>query len=382
MVNRVLITYECSPLSEVAFLISQMRSETTSLEDMVPICPTNRRSKEILRQLAQQGIEITHLRDYFPGGVTDGTFQRGVYHLAEKADLIFHDTSRFLHQVPRHEVVDTYRAQLNRAISGFLWKTHIERDNPNTSKRRAIELVAAHGGIRTPKIWTVDEFLAHPQYPAVFQGRFASMGEVVTYIPNSEAAGRVMPKGVDYYRDKADFYEFIQTPSDHFTSYRIITFADGSIMAAVMQASRRKKSREGFANITSNHATGSNQIPFSPTEKSAAISERDYGILVAHGISKDHVQLPQELEKQAGEVARLFARYGVLWSGQDWLQDREGNFHFKEINIFPGMEAFNTLFMNGKTSEDYWESHRINQEAERIGIEIIVNHIKRYTPAR
>ena len=383
MVRKVLITYESSPMSEVAFLISQIGIGNTTLEQRMTLGNINTRSNKLIEQLTQAGIEVVYLRDVFSGGHTDGTFKRGVQVLAEESDLILHDPTRFFHYL-NHEVADAYRLQTDEVIRDFLWKTHLEGKNPfTTDKRKTLEIVNQHGGgIKTPRIWTIDEFLSDPKYPAVFQARFLSMGKSIHYIPDSATLSEVMTKGVDFYRNVADVYQFIETPSDHFTSYRIITFADGTILGAILQASERTITSSGYTDITSNHATGSVQIPLNPIEASKFISEHDYAILREHGISRESVQLPAELKKQASKVARLFSQYGVVWGGQDWLQDRKGNFYFKEINFFPGMETFNTLCMKGVQTDDYREQNEIDKQAQRIGIEMIVKAIKEYNPVR
>ena len=101
----------------------------------------------------------------------------------------------------------------------------------------------------------------------------------------------------------------------------------------------------------SNVAQGGFQIPMNPNRESALILGTDQRILTAHNLDQYHPQLPDALAAQATNVAKAFRQHGVVYGGQDWMQDKQGNFYFIEINEYPGMAIFNTLYSGGQETD-------------------------------
>lgn len=101
--------------------------------------------------------------------------------------------------------------------------------------------------------------------------------------------------------------------------------------------------------VVSNHAQGGSQIAFNANGDSKPLSEKDREVLFDHGYNPEsRLKLHPKLTKLAGNVAKEFSKFGVAYSGQDWMQDQQGNFHFIELNAGPGMEIFNTLYNRGE----------------------------------
>ena len=108
-----------------------------------------------------------------------------------------------------------------------------------------------------------------------------------------------------------------------------------------------------------------------PASESKVASDYEKEILAEHGINPNVPQLPVRLEAMAKKVAKTFAQHGLLYTGQDWLQDRKGNFYFLEVNSGPGLEIFNTLYNFGRGDET---------TAMRIGTRKLAEALRDYTP--
>ena len=90
-----------------------------------------------------------------------------------------------------------------------------------------------------------------------------------------------------------------------------------------------------------------------------------------HGINPDTRGIPEPLENHARAVGRELAKYGIVIAGQDWIQDKEGNFYFLEPNPDPGWNIFRTLFFGGKNTQGEYLDFAANKIADALS---------RYTP--
>lgn len=173
--------------------------------------------------------------------------------------------------------------------------------------------------------------------------------------------------------------EFIETPSDSFTSYRILTVG-GEILGCVINASGQTKADAMAGNgwpkefyqslasavntypIVSNYSAGGVQIELFPRYH-LRLNERNQQILRDHGIDPDARDIPKPLKELAQLVGRELTKYGMVIAGQDWLQDTKGNFYFLEGNPSPGLNIFRTLFFGGRNTEGRYLQFAANQIA-------------------
>lgn len=166
--------------------------------------------------------------------------------------------------------------------------------------------------------------------------------------------------------------EAVPTPSDHYTSYRILTAPTGQIIGGSLLYSQHTKSNpeydtvpesygwtrpgdhmlDAFRNptspyflrakkITSNVNLGGKLIPLVGVGAEEAQDPISISVLEAHEIDPAHPRIPDELARRAVELGSLFGREHALVLGLDFLQHRDtGEFYFLEGNPGPGGETF------------------------------------------
>lgn len=186
------------------------------------------------------------------------------------------------------------------------------------------------------------------------------------------------------------FKEFVTTPSDRFTSYRIITSSKGDVLFSSLLASSTTKSQEAFIqspsapedlgqlgsslldylevpesplylrarHFTSNFGMGGSIIPLNPTEHSRPITPEEQAILAAHNIQDQ--QVPQVVIRSAKAIAAHLGPQAGLAFGLDFIQDPKGTIYFLEANAGPGVQAVNEVENYG--NQDIETGYRILME--------------------
>ena len=166
--------------------------------------------------------------------------------------------------------------------------------------------------------------------------------------------------------------QYIATPSDRFTSYRVLATATGEIIGAALLYSAHRKSEQArivgrhdkhwdvvgksllstlenpatpyFLNALdarSNVAQGGGCIPLMGNGASRPPSEVERAILAAHGIDADQVRLPAELHERASVIGKVLGKNAGIVVGVDFLQEAgTSRFHFLEINPEPGPQTY------------------------------------------
>jgi hypothetical protein len=133
--------------------------------------------------------------------------------------------------------------------------------------------------------------------------------------------------------------EVIETPSDHYTSYRVVATAAGTLVAAGLLYSSHTKndakvvvSNRGeletdhsetylaSRDIRSNLSCGGNIIPLMGDDR-APVNEEAHDILDAHGIDPYQPELPESIREQASQIAVNHARPTGLFFGFDFMGD-------------------------------------------------------------
>lgn len=239
--------------------------------------------------------------------------------------------------------------------------------------------------VQKPKAFTVEDLTrGDAPLPVVASFRASSGGEGKFLIETEEQRSKFLQfleargkhsKGLS---SAFDIKEFINTPSDRYTSYRVLVSATGKILASGLLYSENVKSNSEYATsdadpgslghtggdildwltvekspyylrsrkFMSNLRGGGDDIPLNPTENSRAISEEERAILEQHGIGSDG-KLPPKLADQASRIGASAGRKLGLMVGVDFIQDNQGNFYYLETNPEPGLQVYLDAKNNG-----------------------------------
>ncbi len=164
--------------------------------------------------------------------------------------------------------------------------------------------------------------------------------------------------------------EYVPTPGDRYTSFRILTAPTGDILAAgLLYSGHRKTQRrvtvDGFVpcaeiyrhinqlesptspyffdalDIRSNIAQGGHCIPLTGIGAERPKDDTEQAVLISHGMYPDTPQLPKELADAASHLGRTAGKAAGLVCGQDYLMHaRTGDFYFLEGNTTPGIKTY------------------------------------------
>lgn len=182
------------------------------------------------------------------------------------------------------------------------------------------------------------------------------------------------------------FRQFIRTPSDRATSYRIVVTGAGDIIGSALLYSRDYSDADADKYITSdlppedlgicsslhtewlevpaspfylhsrqftsNVAQGGGCIPLNPNEYSRPITPEEQEILRQHGI--ENQQLPEPLAEAAKAIGKYCRR---ALTAVDIIQDTDGNYYFLEENQMPGVQTISEVWNYGR--DDTAAAYRI-----------------------
>ena len=312
----------------------------------------------------------------------------------KKAQIIFHNTGMFLSQFPHQE---SYRHWLEAMLRarGFCWahqhhcenreewkyvhkiNTFISTLNPFLidadiffKKEEELYTLLEDHKIPTLKRFTQELEKAN-SFPIVLKHHNTTKGLGVSFIESEEQWKKLFPTQESWQKQK-HFYtimEFVESPSDFFTHYRVYTVGKGHILAVVLCYSHVKKSDDVriidqesiydnpknplFLNrrlIASNRTYGGKQIPLHPNSDSRNISVEEQKILQDHAITNQ--EIPGILKNYATEAAKILSAKGLCLLGQDWIQDKNGNFFCLEMNWGPELGSFDTVYNKGKGDDE------------------------------
>ena len=237
--------------------------------------------------------------------------------------------------------------------------------------------------IKIPKTLTPEQFSKNLFFPAVASFEYSSQGNGKYLLENNDQWNlfQTFLKNEGKQVESAFLIkEFIPTPSEKYTSYRVITSAKGTIMASSLLYSKNEKSdpefiekgydpnlgRPGFnilnylecensdyflnsKKIISNVGSDGNCIPLDPEESSCEISKEEQNILQEHNIK--NAKLPQEIAEQAKIIGSSLGKKMGLFVGIDFIQDEKNNFYYLETNAEPGIKTYLAV-KNGGAGEN------------------------------
>ncbi len=367
--------------------------------------PVHDFNKELFKKLKREGVEIKMISHK-----ENCNIKRKLNYIEkniEDLDLVFHDTFRLAMDLKESEWKIEYRKAIRDMIhSKFLNKSHFLDKEINYASKQNVGKIAKKHNIPAPKSWTIDEYFnSDISLPIVLKKNESTCGSGIYFIEKEKQImkffneklydGKIIeclpcPKKEDY-----EVQEFIECPSNHFTQYRIFTLGDGTILGSVLNVSRDRKDESerkaepgpfgpgksyygcvdsplylGLKSIVSNRTRGGYQIALDPNEESKYISNYDKDILADHGYEHNKTpKLNPKFKKLAKRLAKTFSKYGIVYAGQDWIQDKKGNFYFLEINPSPAMDMFNTLYNYGNGDVD---------SSIKIATEKLANAIRDY----
>lgn len=186
-----------------------------------------------------------------------------------------------------------------------------------------------------------------------------------------EQALSLQQHGADFKKfffNSVHLQEFIETPGDHYTTYRVLITATGDIVAAALfygvhRKSEEKKIDDGSVesfdssidilgktghsdylksrDVRSNLAQAGKFIPLRINEASDVTTRKrtdeEREILSEHGLDVAHPTLPSILEQQAVHLAKTVGRKKGLYLGIDFIQSRDRKFYWLETNTGPGL---------------------------------------------
>jgi hypothetical protein len=183
--------------------------------------------------------------------------------------------------------------------------------------------------------------------------------------------------------------KWIETPSDHYTSYRVIVSPVAVLAAGLLYSRHTKDHRKErvpahdpfdehsrvttvpaildcfedprspyFLNsraIASNVSRGGRCIPLMGDNRRTLTAGEEI-ILDAHGIDRTQPSLPEHVRRPAMAVARQVGRTVGLVAGLDFLHDagQLDTSQFLEFNTFPGFATWNEC-CNGGAAGATWE---------------------------
>ncbi|MBI5389452.1 hypothetical protein HZB01_03670 [Candidatus Woesearchaeota archaeon] len=275
--------------------LSQAESNLQSNLDMM-----THTDRSIITGLSRAGVSVTELPYRKIAAMSRAEFSE----LLGEADLVFFDSSRFARELYfEHAPVDSmgissrwfpgdfdmlielsYEGSGERNIGDVVQDmvltdhlAHAQFLSPKiqfTTKRKAREIAQA-AGIPVPQGWEVDEFLAGSfALPVVLKHTECDGGSGVYFIEDIDQLKRFFDpeiyaqldfEGAPNTRDYI-LEQFIETPSQRFTHYRIYTVGNGAVIGAVLAASshgddERIFSERRYPLYTADQAYGQTHLP-------------------------------------------------------------------------------------------------------------------------
>ncbi|HVZ12755.1 MAG TPA: hypothetical protein VG965_07035 [Patescibacteria group bacterium] len=272
--------------------------------------------------------------------------------------------------------------------------------NPNLLEATRTEILSDAAGVDTPREVPFEEVLLLPG-PYVAKDVREDRGESVQYLRGRENISKFLiwnyifympsdldPKKVLERRDDIpflkevirlkkwnwsgfkylkpgegwQFQEFVDSPSNHYTSFRVLADGYGNIHYSTLIRSPEEKGirkntdprpNEDFnptfkhlrdpngtlyipsPNIVSNTAQGGIRIQLDGNTVTDPINRE---VLSAHGIDPDNPRLPEKMTEKAKLIA-VASRTGFPYVGIDFMYDKKFNLYFLEANSFPTLSA-------------------------------------------
>jgi hypothetical protein len=259
--------------------------------------------------------------------------------------------------------------------------------------------------IPRPRSFPYDEYKDNPFFPAFLASNLN--GGYAKYLIENEAQFQKFHSLINYFSEYKlsnmfEAREFISTPSDRYTSYRIVLSASGEPIAAGLLYSGHTKDQkkvievprdrtwdqigdnmlDGLENpispfflnardTRSNINQGGGVIPLMGGRNARHITLEEEGILSEHGVDPRHIQVAHKLLEQVTIIGENIGKYYGMAVGVDFMQDvKTGKFYFLEANSGPG----------GRTVAECWDGGKENMSVakeQRAVLEKSLSHLLR-----
>jgi hypothetical protein len=170
------------------------------------------------------------------------------------------------------------------------------------------------------------------------------------------------------------YQEYIETPSECFTSYRVMVSCTWSVMTSTLLYSGNKKYQKEFTSkennitdftdlliienspyylrsqrVTSNVSGWGSDIVLNPLPQSKKTNSYEQGLLWQHWLDTSYPEVPQLLIKASVEIANYL---NEIWEGLiygiDRIQDKQGRYYYLETNITPSTWPYQAKYSEGK----------------------------------
>lgn len=223
----------------------------------------------------------------------------------------------------------------------------------------ALKLQAA--GIPIPRNMTIDDYRnLERSVPVVLKSRVHYVDVDAMFIDEPEQLENyLIPASFNIgkmiaaaFQNQPKFFyvqDFVETPSDRFTTYELFTVGD-EVLGAVLYVSRFKKEqqkeRDGYRLIHSQIPKRSYPIAVSHQAEDA-YTNTPLIILENHGIDPNSRRVPTDLDALARDAGRELAKLGFVFGTQTWIQDNDGKFYFLDADPLSRTDMFNTLYLDG-----------------------------------
>lgn len=225
--------------------------------------------------------------------------------------------------------------------------------------------------------------------PVVVADARLSRGHGKYLVDQIDQLGRLYMFAMDYpeLAERLEVRPFFETPDEHhYTSYRLLATAVGTVIAASLIYSGHTKGartvddwhrageldtsgqrlkwlledeaspyRLDAEDIRSNLAVGGRCIPLVGEGVSQSASEDETRLLVAHGIDPTRIAVPSHIKEMAQFVGATIGRECELMVGVDIVQTCEGGVVL-DINVDPDIQTYKLCHLNGVTSQE--EAHK------------------------
>jgi len=160
--------------------------------------------------------------------------------------------------------------------------------------------------------------------------------------------------------------EYIETPSEYFTSYRIVATPDSVVAAGLLYSVHTKAEAKAIntggselsspdspfylasRDVRSNVALGGSIIPLMG-ENREHTSSKEREILAAHGIDPNNPAVPAAILEQTPSISRNYGRVIDVHYGIDFIGDGV----FLECNGGPGLKTYEACHTPPGASPDY-----------------------------
>lgn len=320
--------------------------------------------RELTAKLEEHGVAV---ETYKPSSFRTRSEKRKLDAKMELSDIVIH------HKGLMEKIHPTEFPHLVRGIDDAILHEYAQRSHTFIKDKYEQSMQMKTAGAPIPETMEATEYAdSERELPVVLKRKTGTLGRNVFYLDSPDQFDEFFSK-----RRRKERYmvqKFIETPSDRFTTYRIFTVGD-EILCAALTVSKTGKSEwerqdNGFYSIQSNVGRGGFQIPVSYQDDElplgfydAMLTETESSILQDQGIVLPNVRLPDSLDTLARLVGRELTKYGMVFAGQDWIQDPQGNIYFLEANPLPGLKIFNSVFLGGNVSKEFYESFAINKIA-------------------